>query len=44
MWISVQTQATEKIGYQDQKHQFAGLSNMLGARSASVTVRDVSGL
>jgi hypothetical protein len=44
MWISVQTQATEKIGYQNQKHQFASLSNMLGTRSAAVAVRDVPSL
>jgi len=44
MRISLQTKAVEKVGHQDQKHQFAGLSYLLGARSATVTVRDVPSL
>jgi hypothetical protein len=44
MRVSVQTERVEEIGHQDQEHQFAGLPNVLGTRSAAVAVRDVPGL
>jgi hypothetical protein len=44
MRISVSIKAIEEIGNQDQKHQFAGLPDLLGAGSATVAVRDVPGL
>jgi hypothetical protein len=44
MRISLQTERIEKVGHQDQKHQFAGLPYLLGAGSATVAVRDVPGL
>jgi hypothetical protein len=44
MRISVSTKRIEKVGHQDQKHQFAGLPDLLGTGSTTVAVRDVPGL
>ena len=44
MRFPLQTEAVEKIGHQDQKHQPARLPYLLGARPAPVAVGDVSGV
>jgi len=44
MRVSVQTERVEKIGHQDQEYKPARLPYLLGARSATVTVGDVSGV
>ena len=41
MRISVSVKRIEKVGHQDQKHQFAGLLYVLGTGSATVTIRYV---
>jgi hypothetical protein len=42
--MSVSVKRIEKVGHQDQKHQFASLPDLLGTRPAAVAVRDVPGL
>jgi hypothetical protein len=31
VWVSVQTEAVEELGYKDQEREYLGLSGVLGA-------------
>jgi hypothetical protein len=43
VWVSVPVKTATNANYQDQEREFAGLPDMLGARSAAVAVGDVPG-
>ena len=42
MWVSVQAEATEVAGYQNQERQHLGMSGVLGAGSTTVIAWFVS--